>query len=146
MSDAQNHKMPRVRILIVEDDTSVAMMIAYLLDRAGCDAQTAGNAEKALRLVENENFDLITLDVDLPVTSGFDICRRLKENIRLCDTPIVFISGRNCEADVRHGLNLGAVDYIAKPFETFEFAPRLLSHIKAKNDFRPAVVPESTDA
>ena len=125
----------KARILIVEDDTPLAMMMVSLLTRAGCDVQTAWNAEKAMRLAQDEDFDLITLDVDLPRTNGFEICSRLKENFRSCDTPIVFVTGRPHEEDRQRAFELGAVDYIAKPFQTLEFTPRLLSHIKRQKEF-----------
>jgi DNA-binding response OmpR family regulator len=117
------------RILIVEDDMPLAMMMVSLLTRAGCETEVATTGARALNMARDGNFDLITLDVDLPDMSGFEICRRLKEN-SFCQTPIIFITGRPLEEDQRRGFELGAVDYIAKPFETFEFASRLLSHIK----------------
>ena len=122
----------KIKLLIVEDDTPVAMMITYLLTRAHCEVAFAPTAKKGMQLAERGNFDLITLDVDLPDANGFTLCSRLKGNPCLCDTPIVFVSGRLCEQDVQRGLEVGAVDYITKPFETLEFAPRLLSHIKTK--------------
>lgn len=117
------------KILIVEDDTPVAMMMTFLLTKAGCEAEVATTGRKALEMTHDRQFDLIALDVDLPDTSGFEICCLLREN-PFFQTPIVFVSGRPLAQDIRHGLELGAVDYIAKPFETFEFAPRLLSHVK----------------
>jgi len=118
------------RILIVEDDTPLAMMMVSLLTRAGCDVQTAWNAEKAMRLAQDEDFDLITLDVDLPRTNGFEICSRLKENFRSCNTPMVFVTGRPHEEDRQRAFELGAVDYVTKPFDTLNFALRLLSHVR----------------
>jgi putative two-component system response regulator len=123
-----------MKILIIEDDTPVAMMIAYLLTRAQCEVAFASTVKKGMELAEAGNFDLITLDIDLPDGNGFKLCSRLKEHSHLCDTPIVFVSGRSCLEDQQHGLDIGAADYITKPFETFEFVPRLLSHIKTKND------------
>jgi DNA-binding response OmpR family regulator len=131
------------RILIVEDDASVAMMIKYLL---GCEVQTAGSAEKPLRQVQNEKFNLVTLGIDLQRSYGYEIYRELRENPRLSNTPDVFISARNFKEDVRHGLELGARDYIGKPFATLQFAQRIRSLIKGKNDLSPAVVSESPDA
>lgn len=122
----------KVKILIVEDDTPVAMMMTFLLTRAGCDTEVATTGEEALHMVQAENFDLITLDVDLPDISGFEICHRLREN-PFFQTPIVFISGRPLERDIRQGLELGAADYITKPFGE-EFAPRLLACIKHKRE------------
>jgi DNA-binding response OmpR family regulator len=124
----------KAKILIVEDDTPLAMMMVSLLTRAGCDVQTAWNAEKAIRLAVDGDFDLITLDVDLPKANGFEICRRLKENFCSCDTPIVFVTGRPHEEDRQRAFELGAVDFIGKPFDTLGLASRLLSHIKIKNN------------
>jgi len=88
-----------VKILIVEDDTPLAMMMASLLTRAGCDVQGAHTGEKAMRLAQESKFDLITLDIDLPDMSGFEICRELKQRHLSRHTPIVLISGRLCEED-----------------------------------------------
>jgi DNA-binding response OmpR family regulator len=120
----------KAKILIVEDDMPVAMMIAYLLTREKCEVAFAHTAKKGMQLAEEGSFDLITLDVDLPDGNGFNLCSRLKENPRLRDTAIVFVSARSSLEDQQHGLDLGAADYITKPFETFEFAPRLLSHVR----------------
>lgn len=116
------------KILIAEDDMPVAMMMTFVLAQAGCKTEVATTGKKVLQMVHTENFDLITLDIDLPDASGYEICRNLREN-PFFQTPIVFISGRPLEQDIRRGLELGAVDYIAKPFGA-EFAPRLLAHIK----------------
>jgi DNA-binding response OmpR family regulator len=129
MGDAQDYKTAKPRILIVEDDMPVALMVALLLSKAGCQTAFASTGKSALQKAQLEIFDLITLDVDLPDVSGYEVCRRLREN-PFFQTPIVFVSGRPLEQDIQRGLELGAVDYIAKPFNTFEFTPRLLSHIK----------------
>lgn len=121
------------KILIVEDQAEVAAVMVYLLTCAGFETEVATTGEAAMQMALTGDFDLITLDVDLPDTNGFEICRRLKKNTLSCDTPVLFVSGRPCEQDVQRGLELGAVDYIAKPFG-MEFASRLLSHIKAKNN------------
>jgi putative two-component system response regulator len=122
----------KIKLLIVEDDTPVAMMMVFLLTRAGCETEVATTGKKAMQMAEAGNFDLITLDVDLPDGNGFKLCSRLKEHPSLCDTPVVFVSARCLIEDQQHGLDVGAADYITKPFETFEFAAQLLSHIKVK--------------
>jgi CheY-like chemotaxis protein len=122
------------KILIVEDELSVAMTMRFLLGLAGCEAEIAGNREIAMEMAETGRFDLITLDVNLRGTggaNGFDICIELKQNPRLRDIPVVFVSGGASLEYQQRGLDAGAVDYITKPFETFEFAPRLLSHVKS---------------
>lgn len=120
----------KIRILVVEDETSVAMMMVFLLSRAGCDVQTAWNAEGAMQLAQAGDFDLITLDIDLPGATGFEIFSRLKQIACWHDTPVVFVSGRPYEDDQQRAVELGAVDYIFKPFDALDFAPRLLSHLK----------------
>jgi DNA-binding response OmpR family regulator len=136
----------RIKILIVEDEMPVAMMMAYLLNRVGCEVETACNAKKGLQLARSGNFDLITLDVDLPGMNGFEICRRLKEDSRLCQTPIFFVSSRPFEEGVQHGLRLGAADYIIKPFEVTDFIFRIISHAKPKADFDTFPVSEGAVA
>jgi DNA-binding response OmpR family regulator len=127
MNDAQTNRTPKMKILLVEDDIPLAMLVVELL-RANGDVAVAATAKKAMQMAEEGDFDLIALDVDLPDDNGFNLCSRLKKHPRLCDTPVVFVSGHSCLEDQQHGLDVGAADYITKPFETFEFAPRLLSH------------------
>jgi DNA-binding response OmpR family regulator len=135
LQDAEQAESPvttgKARILIVEDQMPVAMMMTFLLARAGCETEVATTGAKAMQTAQEGGFDLITLDVDLPDCNGYTLCSRLKEHPRLCDTPVVFISARCLIEDQQHGLDVGAADYITKPFETFEFAPRLLSHVRS---------------
>jgi CheY-like chemotaxis protein len=125
----------KAKILVVEDQTSVAMMMVFLLTRAGCDVAAAWNAEKALQLAQAGVFDLITLDVSLPGMNGFELCRRLKQNPRLRETPVVFVSGQLGEEEVQRALKLGAVDCIEKPFEPTDFIFRIISHAKPNRSF-----------
>ena len=125
----------KAKILVVEDQTSVAMMMVFLLTRAGCDVAAAWNAEKALQLAQAGVFDLITLDVSLPGMNGFELCRRLKQNPRLSETPVVFVSGQLGEEEVQRALELGAVDCIEKPFEPTDFIFRIISHAKPNRSF-----------
>ena len=120
----------KTKILIVEDEPLVAMMMVDLLSQADCEAEVAWNAERAMQLAQDGYFDLITLDIALPVTNGFEICRQLKENSRLCKTPVVVVSGRLHQEDEWLSAQLGAVDYITKPFDAVNFGSRILSHIK----------------
>ncbi len=115
----------KARILIVEDETPVAMMMVHVLSRAGCDVLVAPTGEKGMELAQENEFDLIMLDVDLPDTNGFEICSELKQRHFSRQTPVVFVSGRRCEQDVQRGLELGAVDYIMKPFDPSDFVERI---------------------
>ena len=124
----------KIKILVVDDQMAVALMMVFLLERAGCDAQPALNAEKALRLAQTGTFDLITLDVDMPGINGFELFLRLKQIPHLAETPIVFVSGNSTIENQQRGLDLGATDFIEKPFDSLEFVSRILSHIKARSD------------
>ena len=108
----------------------MAMMMVYLLTQAGCETEVATTGKKAMQMAETGKFDLITLDVDLPDGNGFKICSRLKENPHLHDTPVVFVSGHPSEEYQQRTVELGAADYITKPFDALDFASRILSHIK----------------
>jgi DNA-binding response OmpR family regulator len=100
-----------------------------LLTRAGCDAEAALDAEKTLRLAQTEVFDLITLDIDMPGTNGFELFQRLKQIPHLAETPIVFVSGNSTIENQQLALDLGAVDFIEKPFEIQDFTSRILSRM-----------------
>jgi putative two-component system response regulator len=120
----------KAKILIVEDEAPVAVTMSFLLTRAGCETEMASTRDEAIQMAQNSWFDLITLDVNMPGISGFILCAELKQNPRLRHIPIVFVSGRCSLEDQQRGLDVGAVDYITKPFGT-ELVPRLLSHIKS---------------
>lgn len=124
----------KTKILIVEDEMPVAMMMVSLLSHVGCDVQVASNGLKGMKLAKEEKFDLITLDVDLPGMNGFEICRELKQRHLSSRTPIVFVSGRSHEGDQRAGLELGAADYIIKPFEVTDFIFRIISHVQRRGE------------
>lgn len=119
----------KTKILIVEDETAVAMMMVSLLTRAGCDVSVAYTGEKGMALASEKKFDLITLDLDLSDINGFEICSELKQRHFSRHTPIVFVSDHATIEDQQHGLELGAADYITKPFDASDFVSRILSHI-----------------
>ena len=118
----------KAKDLIIEDEPGVLMMMVRRLTQAGCDVDAAWNAQAGMQKACEGNFDLITLAVDLPGMNGFEMCRHLKRNSRLSDTPVVFVSWRDSLEDQQQGLELGAADYITKPFNARDFASRILSH------------------
>jgi len=117
------------RILIVEDDVPIAMLMTSILTRAGIETEAATTGKKAFQMAADGHFALITLDLDLPDISGFEVCRRLKEN-PFFQTPVIFVSGRPTQENRQRGHEVGAVDFIAKPFRVEEFVRRLLFHIE----------------
>jgi len=117
------------KILVVEDQPSVSATMIGLLKRVGCDAVSAQTGTEGIRLAQAEAFDLITLDIDLPDIDGLEVCRRLKQDQRCFQTPVIFVSGRVCEGHRQRCLKLGAADYIVKPFDTFAFVTRIFFHL-----------------
>jgi DNA-binding response OmpR family regulator len=134
------------KILVIENDTPIAILIVSLLTRAGCAVEVAPTGRAGIELAKENKFDLITLGVDLPDITGFAVCSDIRQRYYSRHTPIVFVSRRTCLEDQHHGLEIGAADYITKPFETFEFAPRILSHIKTKADPHFIATSESAKA
>ncbi len=120
----------KAKILVVDDQMPVAAMIRFLLTRAGCETQGALDAKTALRLAQTQAFDLITLDVEMPGTSGFVIYQRLREIPQLKGTPICFVSGRPTMENMQRAFELGAADFIEKPFDTQDFLSRILSLVE----------------
>jgi DNA-binding response OmpR family regulator len=113
-----------MRILVVDDDAPSVKMISFLLREEGYEVVSADNGSAALDLVEREPPDLVILDVMMPHMDGFEVCRRIRQKM---DVPIIFLSAKGETADKVSGLQLGADDYLAKPFEPAE----LLARVKA---------------
>lgn len=105
------------RLLIVEDDIDLAEMIASYFSLNGYDVDTAAWASEALELTAQRGYQLIVLDVRLPDLDGFALCRKLREQGRTKDTPILFLTERSARSDRLQGLEMGVVDYITKPFD-----------------------------
>jgi CheY-like chemotaxis protein len=121
---------PKPRILAVEDQPDVLATMLYLLKRAGCEAAGARTGAEGMRLAQEAKFDLITLDIDLPDTSGLELCRRLKQDPYLRHIPVIFVSGHPDEGNQQCCFKLGAADYIVKPFDASVFVSRIFSHLK----------------
>jgi len=116
----------RVRsIVIVEDDEDIAESIRYNLEREGFRARIAATGEDALNLILDRPPNLVLLDLNLPYMSGFELCRRLRAESTTTRTPILMLTARADEADKVLGLNIGADDYITKPFSMRELVARV---------------------
>ena len=104
------------RILVVEDESDIRELISFTLTFSGYEVIGATNGEEALELTAEENFDLILLDVRMPRLSGYDACKQMRKMERSKDTPIVFLSAKGQENDMRAGLAAGADQYNLKHF------------------------------
>jgi len=115
------------RILVVEDDMMLNSGLCYNLELDEYQAVSAHDTAAALEKIKTETFDLIVMDVNLPDGSGFDLCKEIK---MIKDVPVVFLTARDLEADVMAGFELGADDYITKPFNINIFRKKVAAILK----------------
>lgn len=121
--------MTKSRILIVEDDHDLAEMLDAYFRVQNYDVMTAAWGRDALRLSREHTFSLIMLDIRLPDINGYDICRELRRDRRTQDVPIIFLTEKRDRVDKLHGLELGVVDYVTKPFDIQELRLRVRNAI-----------------
>jgi two-component system phosphate regulon response regulator PhoB len=108
--------MPKEHILVVEDDADILELIAYNLTQQGYAVTGVESGEEAFAIIDKNRPDLILLDIMLPGADGLEVCRMLKRDTQTDDIPIIMVTARGEESDVIVGLELGADDYITKPF------------------------------
>lgn len=119
------------KVLLVDDvPLNLAFAAAEIEDL--CVPLLAGSGEQALRMALGERPDLILLDVHMPLMDGFEVCRRLKQNPLTADIAVIFLTALDEETDEEFGLNLGAIDYIAKPFSPAILRARVRNHLLAQ--------------
>jgi DNA-binding response OmpR family regulator len=118
--------MPKARVLIVEDEHDIAGLIKHAIERGGeADAEIVDSGDAALKAVADCPPDLIILDLNLPVLSGAEVCRILRTRTDMAQVPIIMVTARTSEQDRVQGLELGADDYVTKPFSLRELAARV---------------------
>jgi len=122
-----------MKVLIIDDSMEALAIAKARLAKEGLTVVCANGGKKGLAEAGREPPDLILLDLDMPDMSGFDVCRALKANADLCMIPVIFLSGSGTESDKVEGLDLGAVDYITKPFDAFELRARVRSALRTKH-------------
>src|SRR5918996_28641 len=121
----------RSQILVVEDEPDVATLIKHTLDRAGdVDVAIVGTGEAALKATAERVPDLIILDLNLPGFDGLEVCRILRARPPLAAVPIIMVTARATESDRVQGLDVGADDYIVKPFSPRELAARVRAALR----------------
>ncbi len=125
-------KLNKDMILIVDDNPKNLQVLGNVLTEKGYEVAAALSGESALDFVKNENPDLILLDIMMPEMDGFEVCRRLKMLERIREIPVIFLTAKTETEEVVKGFNLGAVDYITKPFKPTELLVRVRTHIDLK--------------
>ena len=123
-------------VLIVEDEKSIVDILRFNLEKDDYAVETAYDGEAGLRLAVEKNPDLVLLDLMLPKMNGFDVCRRLRE--KGSNVPIIILTAREEEGDKAQGLELGADDYITKPFSMRELMARVKANIRRTAMGQPA--------
>ena len=124
--------MARERILVVEDEEEIQELIAYNLSKEGFRTVAALSGEDALKKVRAENADLVLLDLMLPGMDGLDVCRALKKDEKTQAIPVVMLTAKGEESDIVTGLELGADDYIVKPFSPKILVARIKTVLRRK--------------
>ncbi len=119
------------RILIVEDEASLAEPLAFLLNREGYDAVVAFDGPAALAEFDRQAADLVLLDLMLPGLPGTEVCRELRAR---SNVPIIMLTAKDTEVDIVVGLELGADDYVTKPYSTRELLARIRAVLRRQGD------------
>ena len=126
-------------ILVADDVFTNIEFLRYILRKENYEILPVTNGVEALQTVQNNKVDLILLDVMMPELDGFEVCRHLKENPDTRDIPVIFLTARTDIESTVKGFELGAVDYVTKPFHRQELLARVKTHIelqKAKLQYR----------
>jgi two-component system, OmpR family, phosphate regulon response regulator PhoB len=130
----------RPRILVVEDEAALQQLLAYNLERAGFAVEQAYDADEARTLIAEQTPDLVLLDWMLPYMSGLELCRQLRRQPATANLPIIMLTARADERDRLQGLDIGADDYVTKPFSIDELIARVRAVLRR---IRPAFAEES---
>jgi two-component system phosphate regulon response regulator PhoB len=131
------------RILIVEDEADIRQILAYNLGQAGYEVYAADRGAVALDLARKDRPDLVLLDLMLPDISGLEVCRQLKSDPALRGVPVMMLTARSEEIDRVVGFELGADDYVVKPFSVRELILRVQAVLRRSRGAAPDASPES---
>ena len=108
------------KILIVEDERDIRDLVAFTLRFAGHEVVAVGNGAEAVEAARTEMPELILMDVRMPRMTGYEACEAMKADPQLKDIPVVFLSAKGQDSEIKTGLNLGAAEYLLKPFAPME--------------------------
>jgi two-component system alkaline phosphatase synthesis response regulator PhoP len=132
--------MPRQRILVVDDDKEVVRLMRAYLEQAGYDVLVAYDGETAVHTLRREKPDLVLLDLMLPDRDGYDITRLVRADPTLAHIPIIMLTARIEDTDKIIGLEIGADDYVTKPYNPREVVARVRARLRSQESFQPRVL------
>ena len=119
------------KILIAEDERDIRDLVAFTLGFAGHEVVAVGNGEEAVAAARKEMPDLILMDVRMPRMTGYEACEKMKADPDLKNIPVVFLSAKGQDSEIRTGLNAGAAEYLLKPFAPLELTQRVAELLAA---------------
>lgn len=125
--------MTNKKVLIVDDEEHIRELIKFNLKKEGYDTAVAVNGTEALKIIKESKFDLILLDLMLPEIDGLEVCKEIRRNEETADIPVMMITAKGEEFDKVLGLELGADDYITKPFSIRELMARIKALLRRSN-------------
>jgi len=120
------------RVLIIDDSVVIQRLVQARLRADGFEVATGNDGSEAIELAKNFQPDVILLDIDMAVMNGFDACRALKDNSTTSSIPVIFLSSQTRTEDKVRGLDIGAIDYVTKPFDPVELRARVRSAYRTK--------------
>jgi signal transduction histidine kinase len=126
----EDQRKSRPLIFIAEDVPGNLQVLCNILEKEEYRIAAAGNGRQALEMVPEVRPDLVLLDIMMPEMDGFEVCEQLKKNPRTRDIPIIFLTAKAETADIVRGLEIGAVDYVTKPFNRAELLSRIKTHLE----------------
>jgi two-component system alkaline phosphatase synthesis response regulator PhoP len=112
-------------ILVVDDEPNIVLSVEFLMKREGFEVKTAGDGHTAIEMLAQSRPDLVILDVMMPRKNGFEVCEEVRANPTLSGLPILMLTAKGREAEMKKGLSLGADAYITKPFSTHELVAKV---------------------
>jgi DNA-binding response OmpR family regulator len=126
LESAEINFRTQISVLIVEDDDQIAYLLEYLFKRQDYEVTIAVDGKQCLEIITNQQQpDLVIMDVNLPYINGFDLVREIRTNKGWEQTKIVMLTSMHEEKDIVHGLNIGADEFISKPFQPLELMARV---------------------
>jgi len=119
-----------VKILVAEDDPDIRDLLTFTLQFAGYEVKSVNNGEDAIRLARRDDPDLILLDVRMPRMTGYEACSLIRADPKLAHIPILFLSAKGQDSEILAGLNVGAEEYLVKPFVPDQLTQRIRDVLK----------------
>lgn len=119
------------KVLLIDDETDIQVIVKMALEYTdGCEVLVAGSAAEGILLAEDEKPDLILLDAMMPRQDGYEACRELKANPKTHAIPVIFLTAKAQQAEIEHGMELGASGYLTKPFDPMRLAAEIMEILR----------------